>query len=140
MINPIVEFAVGIPKGQPRPKAVRRGKHAGVYDPGTANDWKTAVKAAFSAHHGRSLACPLKVSIVFAIPRPKGHFGKSGLRKSAPARHTGKPDLDNAAKAVLDALTDCQVWKDDSYIFDLRVRKMWTEGTPGARISIHQLS
>lgn len=130
-------FATGIPKGQPRPKAYARGNRAGVYDPGTANEWKAAVAAAFKPHHGLSLACPVSVRISLYLPRPKSHFRANGaLTKSAPIHHTAKPDLDNAAKAILDAMTDFQFWKDDSICTRLSIRKEWTSGIPGAAIQV----
>jgi len=133
----ITVCAVGIPKGQPRPKAFARGGHAGVYDPGTANEWKASIAEAFKPYHGLSLNQPLSVRIILFIPRPKGHFTKSGmLAKSAPVHHTAKPDLDNAAKAILDAMTDFQFWKDDSCCVDLSIRKYWISEAPGASISI----
>lgn len=133
---PLEVFAVGIPKAQPRVKAFSRGRHAGVYDPGTANDWKGSVKRAFDGHHGRSLHEPVSVAIDLFLPRPKGHFGKRGLLPSAPLHHTGKPDLDNAAKAILDAMTDFQFWKDDSACVSLLVTKQWTDTKPGALIIV----
>lgn len=132
--------AVGIPKGQPRPKAFSRGNRAGVYDPGTANEWKASVAEAMKSHHGMSYNQPVSVSIVLFLPRPKGHFGAKGLKVSAPRNHTGKPDLDNAAKAILDAMTDFQFWKDDSIVCSLIISKMWTEGSPGALIEITPLN
>lgn len=137
--KPIHVFAIGIPKGQPRVKAFTRGKHAGVYDPGTANEWKASVAAAFKEHHGLSLDCPVAVVINLHMPRPKGHFGAKGLKSSAPRYHMSKPDLDNAAKAILDAMTDFQFWKDDTVCVELLVRKLWTETLPGAAIEVRAL-
>ncbi len=63
---------------------------------------------------------PLSVCLFFAFPRPKSHFKKDGsLTSSAPLYHTKKPDADNIAKAVLDALTDAGLWEDDSQIVSL---------------------
>ena len=42
-MSPIIFFAAGSPKGQPRVRAFVRGNHAGVYDPGTANEFKTSI-------------------------------------------------------------------------------------------------
>ena len=81
----IISFeVVGLPKAQPRAKATIRGKHAGVYDPGTANDWKTSVKAAaLAAMAGtdgfRALDLqPLKARIDISLPAPKGWRTPSG--------------------------------------------------------------
>jgi Holliday junction resolvase RusA-like endonuclease len=141
---------VGEPKGQPRPQAfVRKGKggapgKAGVYDPKTADGWKgLVVLACKDGLEGRLLAAPLMVSLTFYFTRPAGHLGKRGLRPSAPrAIHRQKPDTDNAAKAVLDALTVIQAWQDDAQISDLIIRKRWVApGTAaGCRIQIHELT
>jgi len=42
----LVSFQVaGEPKPQPRPRAYRRGAHASVYNPDSADAWKAAVAA-----------------------------------------------------------------------------------------------
>lgn len=136
----ITVFATGIPKGQPRVKATSRGKFASVYDPGTANEWKQSVSEAFKPYHGHSYNQPLQVEIQLFMPRPKAHFGAKGdVKPLAPQFHTQKPDLDNAAKAILDAMTDFQFWKDDSMVYRLEVSKDWTDGKPGARITINPI-
>ena len=43
--------APGIPKGQPRPRAFSRNGHARVFDPGTAEGWKSAVAVAAQDLH-----------------------------------------------------------------------------------------
>lgn len=116
----------GTPKGQPRARAfVRRGKkgfRASVYDPGTADEWKAAVRnAALDA-----IGCegdspdkpwfagePIYMSVVYIFPRPKSHFrtGKHAgkLKPNAPHWHTSKPDRNNVEKAFEDALGN---WPD----------------------------
>lgn len=114
----------GVPKGQPRPRAVRRGNHAGVYDPGTADGWKHSVKHAAMPHRPeRPLSSALAVRIVALFPRPMRLMKK----KSPEGRiwHTGATDADNCAKAILDALTDIGVWVDDRQVCDLRVEKWY---------------
>jgi Holliday junction resolvase RusA-like endonuclease len=122
-------FASGLPKGQPRVRATRRGKFAGVYDPGTADRWKANVREAASQHMPPApFAGPIRAELVFTLPRPKAHFLKAGLRPNAPLRHISTPDADNLAKAVLDALGDMQAfWGDDSQVCELRVSKLYGE-------------
>jgi Holliday junction resolvase RusA-like endonuclease len=128
-MNTILFFASGFPKGQPRTKAFRRGNHTGVFTPGTADAWKANVREA--AHPNMPLAQfegPLSVVLTFTLPRPKAHFTKKGLRPNAPEYHTGKPDADNLAKAVLDALGDMQAfWRDDAQVARLIVVKTYGE-------------
>ena len=128
----------GHPKAQPRVKAFRRGAHAGVYDPGTADNWKLAVAAAVKAAWNKEQHTgPLRLTLRFMMPRPKAHFGKSGqIKETAPHYQTSKPDLDNLAKAVMDALTQLQVWKDDSQIVQLWVSKPYTEKQAGCWITL----
>lgn len=146
-MTPIQFFARGIPKGQPRPKAFARGGHAAVYDPGTAEGWKGQVALA-ARPFLKSIPpdhSPLALRLDFFMPRPKGHFKftKSGgsmiLREPAPAYHAGKPDADNLAKAVMDALTQLGIWRDDACVVDLRVRKFYVRASDpdaGCTISI----
>lgn len=121
--------AYGVPKGQPRVKAYVRGRHAGVYTPDTANAWKMEVRdAAMRAipKESETITGPVGVKLWFYTPRPKSHLRKDGTAKpSAPEHHTQKPDVDNLAKAVLDVLTDLQVWADDAQVNSLTITREW---------------
>lgn len=121
--------AYGVPKGQPRVKAYVRGRHAGVYTPDTANEWKTAVRDAFLREHWDRLELidgPVSVKLGFYIQRPKSHMRKDGtLKPSAPQYHAQKPDVDNLAKAVLDVLTDLCLWEDDAQVHSLSITREW---------------
>lgn len=141
MTKTITFFAPGIPKGQPRPKAFSRGGFASVYDPGTAENWKSCIATAIKPHLPETpYDSPCCVAIEFLMPRPKGHFktGKqAGQRKdTAPVLFLGKPDCDNLAKAVLDALTNIGLWRDDSIVWNLVVTKKYADAFAGANISI----
>jgi Holliday junction resolvase RusA-like endonuclease len=115
----------GTPKGQPRPRAFSRGGRAAVYDPGTAEGWKSLIAIACQELRGALIEGPVSVAMIFYMPRPKSHFTKSGaIKPAAPQQwHTSKPDADNLAKAVLDALTTLRVWHDDDQVAELMVRK-----------------
>ena len=81
---------------------------------------------------------PLSVSIFFYFSRPKSHFktGKNShlLKDYAPSWHTSKPDVDNLAKFVMDAMNKVY-WKDDSYISTCRIVKQYSN-TPRTEIEI----
>jgi len=66
---------------------------------------------------------PLRLTGTFVLPRPK----------SAPKRriwpHVGK-DLDKLARALLDGLTQCGAWEDDSQVVQLDVEKRYTGQDP----------
>jgi Holliday junction resolvase RusA-like endonuclease len=129
----------GIPKGQPRPRAFSRGGHVRVYDPGTAENWKSRIAMAAEAHKGLQLDKPLAITMRFRFPRPKSHFSPSGdLRLSAPVYYTGKPDFDNLEKAVADCLTQLGLWRDDALICENHgsYRYVSPGESPGCRIII----
>ena len=143
MRNPLSFFVIGTPKGQPRAKACKRGNHAGVYDPGTADEWKMFVRdAALKAWDKIKWEGPLRVDLTIYFPRPKGHFGtgkKAGvLKESAPIWHIAKPDRDNSDKAILDALTNVHIWNDDAQVCDGRIKKLYAapDQATGALIKI----
>jgi Holliday junction resolvase RusA-like endonuclease len=88
------------------------------------------------------------VEIRAGMPRPLSHWlardPARGLRTGAPAawHHTGKPDVDNVAKAVLDALGPWPrraapiLWQDDSCVASLRVQREWASGAPYCVVSV----
>jgi Holliday junction resolvase RusA-like endonuclease len=134
--------AQGIPKGQPRPRAFSRNGHARVFDPGTAEVWKSDVAAAACpVLPATPLTGPLVLRIDFFFPRPKNHYVKAGLRTGAPLWHRSKPDADNAAKAVMDALTTLGAWEDDAQVAQLIVRKYYAADAQntGALVTVEAL-
>lgn len=145
----VIIYVHGLPVGQPRVRACVRGRHAGVYDPGTANEWKACViKAARDAMKEAAIAQfdgAVRLYARFMLPRPKGHFKTGKLffetRKSAPAFHTKKPDLDNLEKSTMDALTNAGVWLDDSQVAFKDTAKRYTEtaGAIGATIIVSEV-
>jgi Holliday junction resolvase RusA-like endonuclease len=136
--------ANGMPKGQPRPRAFSRGGRAAVYDPGTAEGWKSCVAVAAQELEGAAIHCPLSVTLTFYLPRPKSHYRNNGtLKDSSPVyMNVNKPDIDNLAKAVLDALTNIRAWLDDDQVCELTIRKYWEQPqthAPGCMIRIDEL-
>lgn len=140
MKPPLQFFAHGLPKGQPRARACRRGNHAAVYDPGTADAWKWAVRAAAKDKwDGVPFVGPIRLEVTFYMPRPKAHFRANGdLKPNAPEWHIGKPDRDNLEKALMDALTTLGVWADDCQVCTGTVRKQYaTKG--GAWVTVAEV-
>ena len=136
----------GEPKGQPRPRAFARkmgSVHvARFYDSDVADGWKNAVTLAIIESARKDKWLPtihaVSVSLNFAMPRPKSHFGAKGLKPSAPVQHVGKPDADNLAKLVLDRITRSErIWRDDSQVVSLTVHKFWAVANEqGCSVSI----
>lgn len=144
---PISIFVRGEPKGQPRPRAfaMKFGDKwsARVFDAGTAEGWKSAIAEEWrrSAPAMPKITTPVSVTLKFYMPRPKAHFGARGIKPNAPTWFTQKPDADNLAKAVLDCLTQLNIWSDDSLVVILVVAKKFAEtDLSGCRIEIKDAS
>ena len=158
----IIEFFTpGEPVGQPRPRACVRGKRkaglvkrvckrcglttqeisfkatAGVYDPDTAEEWKTRVALAAKRWRPKApLEGPIRLTIHHHMPRPLEHWKarRAGgvLREDAPQHHTVKYDLDNLEKAAMDALTKAGIWRDDCQVCQKIGTKRYI--APGERV------
>lgn len=76
--------------------------------------------------NGALLEGPLDVEFTFVVPRPKGHFGKKGIRPSAPPFPAVRPDVLKLARAVEDACTGI-VWRDDAQIVREKLVKVYGE-------------
>lgn len=131
MIRSITLYIDGEPKPQPRVKAYSRCGAVGVYTPDTAREWKEYIVAACAAKGITALRLdgPLWLDIAFYLPRPKS-------RKKEKYVAT-KPDLDNLAKAVMDALSDAEVWRDDALVVQLTASKIYSNKT-GCKVVIRE--
>jgi len=87
---------------------------------------------------------PVRVSLLFELPRPQGHYGtgrNAGMVKaSAPPYPAGtRDDIDKLTRAMLDAITDTGIiWLDDGQVVDLVARKRW--GDSAATLSVVALT
>lgn len=90
--------------------------------------WKAEVAAAAAAamNGGLLIDGPITLALLFYIPRPKGHFGKKGLRPSAPNYPSIRPDLLKLARGVEDALSGV-CYRDDAQIVSEYLRKIYGE-------------
>lgn len=138
----------GIPAPGGSKKYVGRSKKTGraliVDDAGKRNkDWRASVAwAGKAAMRGQPLLeGPLKVRFEFVLPRPKGHLGAKGLKPSAPAWPTVKPDALKLTRSSEDALTGV-VWRDDAQIVQESIEKRYgVAGEPtGAIITVMSLN
>ena len=129
----------GTPVAQPRAKATTINGHARMYTPTTASAFKAAVAMlAEKSHPGPPLDGAVAISITFVLDRPKSKIWKR--REMPRERHCIKPDADNLAKSVMDALKGI-AWRDDSQVASLHVAKWVASGyeQPHTQITIEML-
>lgn len=134
----MIEFIVpGEVRGQARPRATMRAGHATVYERAEDKSYKGliqfyALKAADEAGITDELPfSPEDMGFTVEIWIDKGVPKSYSKKKTERALSysilpQSKPDLDNVAKIVLDALNGV-LWKDDSAVTDLRLHKRFAE-------------
>lgn len=130
-----VTFTIaGEPVPQPRPRVSTRGGFARAYVPKEhpVHAYRQSLSAAARAAGLGETGGPLNVVIDAVFARPKSHLTKTGVKPTAP--RLPRPDVDNLAKAVLDALQD--VIGDDTLVARLVVEKSYgQEARTTVRIS-----
>lgn len=77
---------------------------------------------------------PLRVCVDAFFPIPKS-MSKKNRKALDGAPHTKKPDADNVAKAVLDALNGL-AFDDDSRICDLTITKRYALDNPRVEVTL----
>jgi len=127
-----MKFTVpGIPVGKGRPKFSTVNGHAVAYTPAKTVNYETLVKLAYQQQCGGCKPfdkdLPLTATITAYFPIPKSvSKRKREIMQGGLVPHTKKPDADNIAKAVLDALNGIAFY-DDSQVASLRVAKYYSE-------------
>lgn len=121
------------PAPQPRVRAYRRGEHAGVYTPSTADAWKGQVMLAAGLYRGQFTTGPLRLEVEFYLPRPKARKNNDYVAV--------KPDIDNLLKSTMDALSNAGVWHDDAQVAAVVMSKRYERAnqTVGAVIKLGAL-
>jgi Holliday junction resolvase RusA-like endonuclease len=123
----------GLPIAQGRPRAFKTpAGQVRVYDPANARDWKRTVQAqVISQKPAAPVDGPLAVALRFYLPRPQS----LPRRELFPAK---RPDAENLAKAVLDAMEGV-VYRDDAQIVRLNVSKDYGPA-PGVLILVERVA
>jgi Holliday junction resolvase RusA-like endonuclease len=133
----MIEFTIPtVPVAQPRQRHAVHGGHVRNYIPKDNPVWafKAAAQVAVAnAYQGAPLDHPLRVDLVFVMPRPKSMVWK---RRPMPREPFGKkPDRDNLEKSLYDALNGL-LWRDDSLICDGRVQKVYAAGDEQPHVEV----
>lgn len=125
-------FVPGVPIPQPRPRITVRGRHGVAYVPKDhpIHEWRAKVREWMEKSVSPGQAFPvsgvgLRVVMAFYLPKVVSNRNPSPI---------GRPDLDNLAKAVLDAGNGV-IWRDDSLVTTLVIRKRW-DAHPGLSLAV----
>lgn len=123
----MVKFTVpGAPKGKGRPRFSSRNGKVRTYTPDTTASYEDLVRMEYGSQcSGISFGDgPVAVTILAKFPIPKS---VTKQRRAAMLRHerpAKKPDADNIAKIVCDALNGI-AYDDDAQVVSLKVEKMY---------------
>lgn len=119
----------GEPQGKGRHRAVRRGDHIATYTPRKTKDYEDEVRFCYRQEYGDLMAFavdePVSATIIAAFGIPKSASKKCKVEMMAGrVLPTKKPDTDNIAKIVLDALNGL-AYPDDKQVVELHVIKVY---------------
>lgn len=124
----------GKPVGKGRPRFKRMGNFVQTYTPEATKEYEKLVGMRFQNSGGAITDKPVRVEIVafFAPPKSARKRDKAEMlaNRILPAK---KPDCDNIAKIILDALNQI-AYKDDSQVVELSVKKKYASE---AKVSVH---
>lgn len=115
----------GRPRGKARPRFTKDGR---VYTDQKTSDYEGLTKIVFRNHGGGMIpeGWYIRVGIVARYKIPDS-ASKADKEKMLNRRYmvTVKPDVDNIAKIILDALNG-EAWRDDKEVTTLVVKKMYS--------------
>jgi Holliday junction resolvase RusA-like endonuclease len=144
----VIDFTLDIvPHGKGRPRAASIGGKARMFTPAKTRNWEASFSLLARKHRPEELMTgPLRVSITAFFPRPQKMSKRSkrtgellGGFSEGPIPMASRPDADNVAKAVLDALASW--YRDDAQVFYLVVTKFYhaVDARPRVRVTIEEV-
>ena len=133
-MTPVSFFVPGQPVAQGRPRfttwRVGEANRVKVYDPQKSVVWKDHVRRCAKEHACVLREGPLAMTLRFIMHRPANI--KRGQRW-----HLKRPDVENLAKAVMDALAEL-VYEDDKQVVKLVATKEYG-ARPGVRVRVEEM-
>ena len=123
----------GEPVAKGRPRFARIGPHVRTFTPAKTQRYEDTVRLMAQSAGVPLLDGPVRVTIEAVWPM-KGTPLKKGSRPSVPK--ITKPDADNVAKCICDALNGI-AWHDDGQVVALLVRKRYAAQGEAARTVVN---
>lgn len=120
----------GEPVGKGRPKFSTINGHAVAYTPKKTANYETLVQLAYQQKYGgqsfdKDVKLKADITAFFSIPKSTSKKKREEIFRGN-IKPTKKPDCDNIAKVVLDALNKVAYY-DDSQIVKLTVQKLYSD-------------
>ena len=112
----------GKAEGKGRPRFMKNGH---TYTPDKTRNYEELVRTLYKAKYkGEPTDEPVTVTInIYTTPaKSLSKKKRAELLKQSPMK---KPDLDNVAKIILDALNKV-AWQDDTQVVSLKVHRAWS--------------
>ena len=137
-----ITFTVpGAPTGKQRPRVTMRGGYAKAYTPDKTVNYENLVKLMYGQEakgrvFDRDKSLRMLIVALYDIPQSTSKK-KAELMRIGQIRPTKKPDLDNVAKIICDALNGV-AYHDDASVVDLKVVKYYSD-TPGVTVTIEEV-
>ena len=115
-----------IPTAQQRARHTRTGR---AYKSAAQEDNERTLESVLLAHNpGKPLCGPVRLVFTAFMPIPASASKKRReAMQAGKIGHTVKPDVDNLAKQLLDAMTRLRFWEDDRQVVELVARKRYDE-------------
>jgi Holliday junction resolvase RusA-like endonuclease len=129
----------GAPYGKGRPRASSRGGFVRLYTPAAtvAYEGEIARLAEIARAEWPVMATPMSLRVIAHHPIPVSWPKKKQQAALAGDLIPGKPDLDNVAKAVLDALNGV-IYEDDKQVIRLVAEKRYSF-EPRVEVYVHEV-
>lgn len=124
------------PQGKARPRVTSHG----TYTPKKTKDYERLVQWEYKSSGGKDYGdkqLQVEITANFQIPKSKPRKVRVDMLAGR-IRPTKKPDCDNIAKAILDALNGI-AYHDDSQVVTLAVEKWYTPDEPCVIVTIKEV-
>jgi Holliday junction resolvase RusA-like endonuclease len=129
-------FIPGRPHAKRRHRVATINGRARAFNPPENERFEHLVRTLAAPVFRAPIEGPVRV-VVVATFAPPASWSAGRRTATIGTPHTQKPDADNIAKAVKDALNRL-AWTDDAQVAELTVRKLWGE-IEGTRVEVTAL-
>jgi len=138
-LSDVITFTIpGRLRGKGRPRATVRGGFVKTYTDEKTRSCEGLVRHFASQAMGgaKPFDGPIALSVLIYLNTPASWPKK---RKAAAYHATGKPDADNVLKLIGDSC-NAIVWRDDSQISDIRMKRRYTDDQERVEIVVTALT